>query len=626
MPYLRAVPYRGEALPGTSVAGVDLAGVGRGEAVSSVQAAVLPSLARDVELRAGGTRLTVRPSELYALDAAATADAVLAASRRTEPERVAALVGLREVEVSPVLVERPKAIAAFLARVRSVGGESATAATVAMDGVEPTVTPSREGLRLDSTRLLADVRSAAFDERAVTAHFVPAAARYSTADAQRAADLARDLVGTPVYVFFDGRPLRTLATHELARLVEFEKRSGDFLVGFDQDRLARVLGPAIGGHERRAVDARFEVVGDRVRVVADRPGIGLDVEGAVAAVTAAAYSPDRRIAEVSVGEIPATVTAEQLNAFGITRKVSSFTTDMGVSSSNRIWNVQLMADYIDGTIIEPGKTFSFNRVVGERTTERGFREGQMIVGSLLLPSIGGGVCQTATTLFNNAFELGLPIVRRYNHSFYISHYPLGRDATVSWGGPDLVFKNDLKHALLIKSSYTSSTLTFTFFGTPTGRRVTSTTSPQTNWHCARDELRVRPVRGARLDSHVERLEPERLRRHGQANGVRAREGAPQGRVREPLHPGRPDGRLRPGNEPAADRLHASAARIASSRRLGTIPRPDHDHEGVTLHAANHGRAGPDGSTRSGRSGRSCSRWPCCSVSSRPTTRETPRPS
>ncbi len=480
-PYLRAVPLRGEALPGTSVAGVDLVGLGRAETVSAVQAAVLPSLDRVVELRAGGERLTVRPSELYALDTVATTDAVLAASRRTEPERIAALAGLREVEVAPVLVERPKAIAALLARVRGAGGESATAATVVMDGVEPAVTPSREGLRLDSARLLADVRRAAFDGGTVTARFVPAKARYSTADAQRAAELARDLVGTPVYVFFAGRPLRTLATHELARLVEFQKRSGDFLVGFQQDRLARVLGPAIGGHEQRAVDARFEVVGDRVRVVADRPGIGLDEEGAIAAVTAAAYSPDRRIAEVRVGEISATVTADQLNALGITRKISSFTTDMGVSSSNRIWNVQLMADYIDGTIIEPGKTFSFNGVVGERTSERGFREGQMIVGSLLLPSIGGGVCQTATTLFNNAFELGLPIVRRYNHSFYISHYPLGRDATVSWGGPDLVFKNDLGHALLIKSSYTNSTLTFTFFGTPTGRRIVSTTSPQTNW-------------------------------------------------------------------------------------------------------------------------------------------------
>jgi len=105
----------------------------------------------------------------------------------------------------------------------------------------------------------------------------------------------------------------------------------------------------------------------------------------------------------------------------------------------------------------------------------------MIVGSLLLPSIGGGVCQTATTLFNNAFELGLPIVERHNHSFYISHYPLGRDATVSWGGPDFVFRNDMKNGLLIKTSYTDSTLTFTFYGTSEGRRVVSRTGPEANW-------------------------------------------------------------------------------------------------------------------------------------------------
>ena len=82
-----------------------------------------------------------------------------------------------------------------------------------------------------------------------------------------------------------------------------------------------------------------------------------------------------------------------------------------------------MADYIDGTIVRPGETFSFNETVGPRTTERGFLEGQMIIGSLLVPSIGGGVCQTATTLFNNAFELGLPIIERHNHSFYISPLP-----------------------------------------------------------------------------------------------------------------------------------------------------------------------------------------------------------
>ena len=481
LPYVRMAQYRGDVLPGTTVAGVDVSGLDKAEATAVLQRRLAPRLKAPVQVRVGGSTVALKPSDVLALNAVATADAAVAASRGTEPARFAALVGLRHVEVAPVLRERPEGLDAALTRIRKAGGHSAIAAEVGMSGVEPVVTPGREGLRLDASALLADVRRAAFEGGTVTARFAPSVPRYSTEDAQRAADVARSLVGAPVYVFFEGRPLRTLAPEELARLVDFERRAGDFLVTFDQARLARVLDPAIGAHERRAVNARFEITGDRVRVLPDRPGIGLDKDAALAEVTAAAYSPDRRVADIRLTEIPAEIQADVLSSLGITQKISSFTTDMGVSSSNRIWNVQLMARYIDGTIIKPGEVFSFNRVVGERTVERGFREGQMIVGSLLLPSIGGGVCQTATTLFNNAFELGLPIIERHNHSFYISHYPMGRDATVSWGGPDFEFRNDLPTGILIKSSYTSSTLTFTFYGTRSGRRVEATTSPQTNW-------------------------------------------------------------------------------------------------------------------------------------------------
>jgi vancomycin resistance protein YoaR len=184
---------------------------------------------------------------------------------------------------------------------------------------------------------------------------------------------------------------------------------------------------------------------------------------------------------VELGPREPDLTTAKANALGITTKLVSYTTQMGVSSSNRIHNVHLMADFIDGTVIKPGEVFSFNQVVGPRTAERGFLEGQEIIGSLVLPSIGGGVCQTATTLFNDAFELGLPIIARTNHNLYLSHYPLGRDATVSWGGPDFEFRNDMKHGLLIKASYTDATLTFTVYGTPEGRRVVSHTGPQTNW-------------------------------------------------------------------------------------------------------------------------------------------------
>jgi vancomycin resistance protein YoaR len=221
------------------------------------------------------------------------------------------------------------------------------------------------------------------------------------------------------------------------------------------------------------------VAGDSVHVVPSQPGRDLDPTQVAVAVTAAAH--EDHVAQIELGPRQPDLTTAAAQGLGITTKLVSFTTQMGESSSNRIHNVHLMADFIDGTVIRPGDTFSYNKVVGPRTADRGFLEGQEIIGSLVLPSIGGGVCQTATTLFNDAFELGLPILERTNHNLYLSHYPLGRDATVSWGGPDLVFRNDLNHGLLIKASYTDQTLTFTFYGTPSGRRVVSHTGPQTNW-------------------------------------------------------------------------------------------------------------------------------------------------
>ena len=239
------------------------------------------------------------------------------------------------------------------------------------------------------------------------------------------------------------------------------------------------------------MNARFVVDGARVRLSPSRPGLAPDGPWIADSLTAAASSSIRR-ASLRLKQTRADLTTREAEKLGIRQQISTFTTDMGTSSSNRIHNVQLMAEFIDGTIVRPGDTFSFNESVGPRTAERGFREGQMIVGSLLLPAIGGGVCQTATTLFNNAFELGLPIVERHNHSFYISHYPMGRDATVSWGGPDFAFKNDLKTGILIKTRYTDSTLTFSFYGTDPKRRVVSSTGPRVNWRSPKTTYALDP--------------------------------------------------------------------------------------------------------------------------------------
>jgi vancomycin resistance protein YoaR len=156
---------------------------------------------------------------------------------------------------------------------------------------------------------------------------------------------------------------------------------------------------------------------------------------------------------------------------GVKERISTYTTTYEASNQPRVNNIHLLGDALDGTLVEPGGTFSFNAAAGERTAEKGYQEANAIVNGKLVPQLGGGVCQVGTTVFNAVFESGLPVVERRNHSFYISHYPKGRDATVSWGGPDLKFKNDTKHWVLVSVSYTSSSITVSLYGTDPGYDV-----------------------------------------------------------------------------------------------------------------------------------------------------------
>jgi vancomycin resistance protein YoaR len=385
------------------------------------------------------------------------------------------------LHVDPVLTARPSAPARLDALLESFGVQP-VAAGVTLRGLEPAVTPAKTGTRPDVDRLLRElVDRVARGDGPVPVQFEAAPPPVLDSAASATAEEVRLLVSAPVSLTFDGRPVGRLTRAQIARLLTFRPQAGRLLALIDEERLGALVGPKVARFGTPPVDATFRVNGKIAWIVPSKPGRGLDVPGAIVAVTTAAHQRGERTAALAVTQVQPELTSLDAQALGIRERLSSFATEMGVSSANRIHNVHLMADLIDGTIVRPGESFAFNKVVGPRTEKRGFREGQMIVGSLLLPAIGGGVCQTATTLFNNAFELGLPILKRRNHSFYISHYPLGRDATVSWGGPEFEFRNDLEHALLIKASYTDETLTFSFYGTDEHRRVTSRTGPRTNW-------------------------------------------------------------------------------------------------------------------------------------------------
>ena len=158
------------------------------------------------------------------------------------------------------------------------------------------------------------------------------------------------------------------------------------------------------------------------------------------------------------------------------RLVSSYETIYG-GIANRIHNVELVAHLVDNKLIAPGATFSFNKTTGARTAAKGFVEAPVIINGELQTGLGGGVCQVSTTVFNAAYEAGLPITARTNHALYISHYPLGRDATVDYPDIDLKFVNDTSHWLLLRTFVGESSLVVSLYGTPQHRRVVTNTAP-----------------------------------------------------------------------------------------------------------------------------------------------------
>ena len=230
--------------------------------------------------------------------------------------------------------------------------------------------------------------------------------------------------------------------------------------------------------EKPAKDATFAIAGSQIGIVPAQPGIRLDVVATAQAMLRAALkrAPAARVATLAVHESPAAVSTAAARAMHIRGLVSSYTTEYG-GIPNRIHNVQLVAHLVDNKLIPPGSTFSFNRTTGERNAAKGFLEAPVIVNGELTTGLGGGVCQVSTTVFNAAFEAGLKITERTNHALYISHYPQGRDATVDYPDVDLQFVNDTGNWLLLRTFVGSSTLTVNLYGTPTHRKVTSTTAP-----------------------------------------------------------------------------------------------------------------------------------------------------
>ncbi|MGG1657937.1 VanW family protein [Brevibacillus sp. NRS-1366] len=133
------------------------------------------------------------------------------------------------------------------------------------------------------------------------------------------------------------------------------------------------------------------------------------------------------------------------------KMIGQYTTYFNSGNKNRSHNIMLASMAINNYVVLPGETFSFNKVVGKRTKEKGYLQAPVIVKGELSEGIGGGICQVSSTLYNAVDKAGLHIVQRYSHSRDVAYVPPGRDATVSWYGPDFVFQNKYAYPIMIRA-------------------------------------------------------------------------------------------------------------------------------------------------------------------------------
>lgn len=216
---------------------------------------------------------------------------------------------------------------------------------------------------------------------------------------------------------------------------------------------------------------------DTVEVVPSQDGMSVDINKAYQDILAQYKEYDKKpTIELVLKASKPDKTTEDIMMLGVETLISSYTTYFNSSDTGRSYNISVAAKALDGVLVAPGEIFSFNSVVGPRSSESGYKDAKVIINNEFVDGIGGGVCQVSSTLYNSVLLANMGIVERSNHSLPVSYVPYGRDATVAYNLIDFSFKNtSLKH-IYLKTIFNTGRITIKIYGnTSAKRQVTITT-------------------------------------------------------------------------------------------------------------------------------------------------------
>jgi len=509
----------GRVHPGVHVAGVAVGGKTSAKATETIESAIGARMDAPVLVAFEEQTWSVEATQVAASpQVKEMTDAAMSVGRTGDPwtrVRERASAWFTPVELPPIVSADPDLLRSLVETVNAGVSRPPKDAGVIIEGTSARLDPAVVGVTMRAEDVGAQLLEAfASETRQITVpvDFVPV--QVTDADAQDALRDAEAMMAGPVTVTYDAeswefaaeqiaqwirfRPIpfeeatataETSVTSEAVLAQSQESSASVETTGLprlvleafiDSEVASATITAKVGEAGRAPVDAEFQARSGSVTIVPSQDGVGPDIEALAVEMTHALTSGGERAVELRTMRVEPDRTTAEAEAMGIKERISTYTTHFDAGNRPRVNNIHTLADALDGTLIPPGGTFSFNETIGPRTAAKGYQEAPAIVNGKLVPQLGGGICQVGTTIFNTVFESGLPVLERRNHSFYISHYPTGRDATVSWGGPDFKFKNDTENWVLIATGYSSSSLTISLYGTDPGYEVSASVGAWTN--------------------------------------------------------------------------------------------------------------------------------------------------
>jgi vancomycin resistance protein YoaR len=467
---------------GVEIANVPVGGMTPAQARRTLEARSRAVASRPVLFRAAGRSWKLTAKQLdVSVNWRGAVSVALRQGEGSVPVRGLRRLGVRlfGADITPAAQAYDAALEYELDRIAGAVNRRHRDAALRLDRRTPVVVAGRTGARLErhaAARAIVQALSSLQRPLTVDLPATPDPQRVTAVQLQRAAAQVRTALSAPVQLSVDQARFE-LRPFRLAHLLDLphDGRTDVRIGGLGDDPFFIRLDRSFA---RKAQDAQFAPITGGVRLIPGRFGRSADVPATARAILRAALSPTNRSARLVVEKMRPKLTTAEAKKMGIKQIVGTYTTIYG-GIANRIHNVQLVAHLIDQHFIRPREEFSFNKTTGVRDAAKGFLEAPVIINGELQTGLGGGVCQVSTTVFNAAYEAGLKITARTNHALYISHYPLGRDATVNYPDTDLRFVNDTHHWLLLRTFVGASSLTVTLYGTDPHRKVVSETAPLT---------------------------------------------------------------------------------------------------------------------------------------------------